>query len=266
MCRHLAYLGHPRTLRALLMEPPHSLERQSWAPRRQRHGTVNADGFGAGWYVPGRAEPVRYRRAQPIWSDASFASLAPTIATRCALAAVRSATPGFGPDESCAAPFLHGRWLFSHNGRLSDWQRARRALGGAVLDVGEAAAPVDSALLFGVAASAWSAGHSVGSGLAQAVAAGIDSGGGRLTLLATDGQVIAGTVVGEPLYVLRGDGFCVVASEPYDDDPAWQEVPDGSLVTASADAIGLEPIEGILGSTDLGGAGSDLSAAEKDSR
>ena len=44
MCRHLAYLGRPVPLRELLADPPHSLLRQSWAPRRQRHGTVNADG------------------------------------------------------------------------------------------------------------------------------------------------------------------------------------------------------------------------------
>ena len=127
MCRHLAYLGAPRSLEALVMDPPHSLYEQSWAPRRQRHGTVNVDGFGAGWYVD-RAAPVRYRRAQPIWTDASFASLAPTISTGCAVAAVRSATAGTSADEAAAAPFTHDRWLFSHNGRLHDWATARKAL------------------------------------------------------------------------------------------------------------------------------------------
>ena len=91
MCRHLAYLGEPRTLAELVVDRPHSLFEQSWAPARQKHGTVNVDGFGVGWYVD-RPTPVRYRRAQPIWTDASFASLAPTISTSCAVAAVRSAT------------------------------------------------------------------------------------------------------------------------------------------------------------------------------
>ena len=51
MCRHLAYLGPPVPLRALLFDPPHSLVRQSWAPRDMRGGgTINADGFGVGWY------------------------------------------------------------------------------------------------------------------------------------------------------------------------------------------------------------------------
>ncbi|MFD0803813.1 class II glutamine amidotransferase, partial [Streptomonospora algeriensis] len=76
MCRHLAYLGAPRTLHALLYADPHSLHTQSYAPREQRHGTVNADGFGTGWYAPDRAEPLRYRRAMPIWADSSFADAA----------------------------------------------------------------------------------------------------------------------------------------------------------------------------------------------
>ena len=76
MCRHLAYLGEAATLRSLLTDPPHSLQAQAWAPRRQRHGVLNADGFGVGWYADGDPVPARYRRARPIWSDPSFADLA----------------------------------------------------------------------------------------------------------------------------------------------------------------------------------------------
>ncbi len=57
MCRHLAYLGPEEPLGRVLVEPPHSLFRQSWAPRRQRYGTVNADGFGVGWYAPRGSRP-----------------------------------------------------------------------------------------------------------------------------------------------------------------------------------------------------------------
>src|ERR1035438_9234042 len=63
MCRHLAYLGPPVTLREVICDPPFGLMRQAWAPRRQRHGTVNADGFGVGWYADGDPDPARYRRA-----------------------------------------------------------------------------------------------------------------------------------------------------------------------------------------------------------
>lgn len=65
MCRHLAWFGEPLALSSVTLEAPFSLLQQSYAPRHQEHGVVNADGFGAGWYVHARPEPVRYRRAQP---------------------------------------------------------------------------------------------------------------------------------------------------------------------------------------------------------
>jgi len=236
MCRHLAYLGSPASVHDLVVAPQHGLFEQSWAPRRQRHGTVNVDGFGAGWYVD-RVEPVRYRRAQPIWTDASFASLVPTISTRCALAAVRSATVGMSPDEAAAAPFTHGRWLFSHNGRLADWATARKALLPQAADVADTRVNVDSALLFGLAVAAWEAGASLPDGLAAAARAVLDHGGGRLTMLAADGATVAGVVVGEPMHVLSTSSGTVIASEPHDDDPRWRELADATVVHLTIDGL-----------------------------
>jgi glutamine amidotransferase len=236
MCRHLAYLGVPRTLESLVTAPPHSLYEQSWAPRQQRHGTVNVDGFGVGWYVD-RAEPVRYRRAQPIWTDASFASLAPTVATSCAVAAVRSATEGMSPDEAAAAPFTHGRWLFSHNGRLHDWTTARKALLPQVADVQDARVGVDSALLFGLAVAQWEAGASLAEGLADTARSVLAHGGGRLTMLAADGDSIAAVVVGEPVHVHATSAGTFLAAEPHDDDPGWREIADGTVVHVGADGL-----------------------------
>ncbi|MBM0239904.1 class II glutamine amidotransferase, partial [Micromonospora sp. ATA32] len=121
MCRHLAYLGAPVSLRSLLYDPPHSLVRQSWAPGDMRGGgTINADGFGVGWY-PGDGDPVRYRRAQPIWGDPTLPELAAVTVTGAVLAAVRSATVGMPVLHTAAAPFAEGRWLFSHNGVVRGW-------------------------------------------------------------------------------------------------------------------------------------------------
>src|SRR3954454_20118538 len=126
MCRHLAYLGPAITLEALLLAPTHSLLRQSWAPRLQCHGTVNADGFGVGWWQPGhRPEPARYRRAIPMWADRSFASLAGVVTASSVVAAVRSATPPLPVEESGCAPFTAGPWLFSHNGVIDGWSEGR---------------------------------------------------------------------------------------------------------------------------------------------
>ena len=90
MCRHLAWLGAPRSLGDLVLQPPHGLLVQSYAPRRQQHGLMNADGWGVGFHAEARPEPARWRSNRPLWSDASFASVAPLISSGCVLAAVRS--------------------------------------------------------------------------------------------------------------------------------------------------------------------------------
>ncbi len=52
---------------------------------------------------------------------------------------------------------------------------------------------------------------------------------GALNLLLTDGTDIAATAIDNSLY-LRSDPGLLVASEPLDDDAAWIEVENGSLV------------------------------------
>ena len=43
--------------------------------------------------------------------------------------------------------------------------------------------------------------------------------------------------------MLRTDDGVVVASEPYDDDPRWTDVPDHHLVDVTADAVTLTDLE-----------------------
>ena len=251
MCRHLAWMATdgagPASLHDLVLAAPHSLQVQAWAPRHQRFGTVNVDGYGVGWYVPDRDEPVRFRRAQPIWTDASFASLAPAVTTTAALAAVRSATQGFAAsDETCCAPFTHGRWLFSHNGRVDGLVSHRDLLDDAVWEVPDVRAPVDSAVVFGVALRAWLDGAGLGEGLAHAVSTVRSrvgpAGVARLSLLATDGTALAGTTCGEALVVRRDGRGTVLASEPTDDEPGWQELPPGCLVVADPGGVRVTPL------------------------
>jgi glutamine amidotransferase len=249
MCRHLGYLGRSRTLHELIYAPPYSLEHQSYAPRMSATCLVNADGYGAGWY-PGPAGerdpaqgaghadgagPVRFRRSQPIWTDVSFAEVARVITTRCLVAAVRSATTGFPVDESCAQPFRAGSMLFSHNGRIEDFTGVEgklRELAGDLATMPDARAAVDSALLFALAVRARRAGAGLGAALAEVVTTMADLSPGRYNLLAADGgSALAATRWGDTLYVRESAGTAVIASEPYDDEPGWREVPDRSLVT-----------------------------------
>jgi glutamine amidotransferase len=233
MCRHLAWLGRPKTLAELVLEPPSSLLVQSWAPRRQRYGTVNADGWGVGFYVPGRADPARWRSARPLWAEPSFASVAPVLTSGCVLAAVRSATVGMPLEESAAAPFTDGRALLSHNGVV-----ARTALppvrGSGVV----AESTVDSALL---AALVFDRGLDALAGTVREVAAADPA--ARLNLLLADGTRLLATTWGDTLSVLTTADGTALASEPWDDDPAWRDVPDRHLVEVTPDGVCLTPIE-----------------------
>ncbi len=66
----------------------------------------------------------------------------------------------------------------------------------------------------------------------------------RLNLLLTDGRTITATAWGDTLWYLSQPGrYTVVASEPYDDDPQWQEVPDRTLLAATPTDVLLTPLK-----------------------
>ena len=244
MCRHLAYLGPESALGRILVDPPHSLFRQSWAPRRQRHGTVNADGFGVGWYAEGDPVPGRYRRSGPIWGDLSFTDLARVVRSGALLAAVRDANVPGADNEAAAAPYAAGPWLFSHNGAVAGWPRSL-VPGVPPVDLLSMEARNDSALVWALVLNRLRAGDEEGQALADTV---LDvaraAPGSRLNLLLTNGEAIAATAWGDTLWYLAEPGrSTVVASEPYDDDPHWVEVPDRTLLAASRTDVLLTPLK-----------------------
>jgi glutamine amidotransferase len=251
MCRHLAYLGPPASLRSVLIDPPHGLYRQAWAPRMQRPGAVNADGFGVGWYAPDDPQPARYRQAIPMWADESFGDLARVTRAGALLAAVRNATPGTSHGPAAVAPFRSGPWLFSHNGAVAGWPDSVAGLAAtlsarALLDL---AARVDSALVWALVLDRLRSGAAPAEALADTLgalyAAGVH---GRFNFLLTDGNAIAATRAGHSLYYRQAasdTGTVTVASEPGDDEPGWIEVPDGSVVTATPQEVSVAPLAGL---------------------
>lgn len=250
MCRHLAYLGPPTTLAALIVEPPHGLLRQSWAPVDMRGGgTINADGFGAGWYPAPGADAARYRSDRPMWSDASFAAIAPVTSSHGVLAAVRSGTVGMPVVSTAAAPFAAGRWLFSHNGVIRGWPGSVAALAGRlpVVDLLTLDAPTDSALLWALVRHGLSSGADPAQVLADTVhAVSAAAPGSRLNLLLTDGATIWATAWDHALAVrVTGSGpaaTATVVSEPHDQLPGWIEVPDRNLLIAVPGQYRVEPL------------------------
>ncbi|MGW1952908.1 ergothioneine biosynthesis protein EgtC [Streptomyces sp. NPDC001920] len=247
MCRHLAYVGPAEPLGRLLVEPPHGLYRQSWAPRRQRYGTVNADGFGVGWYAEEDPVPARYRRAGPVWADPSFADLARVVRSTALLAAVRDATVPGADQEAAAAPFGTGPWLFSHNGAVKDWPGSLTPLvaGLPAVDLLRMEARNDSAFVWALVLARLRGGDDPAQALADTVVEVAEAApASRLNLLLTDGETVTATAWGDTLwYLTRPGGGTVVASEPYDDDPHWQEVPDRTLLAASRSDVLLTPLK-----------------------
>jgi glutamine amidotransferase len=228
MCRHLGWLGEPASVASLVLDPPYGLLVQSYSPRRQKNGLMNADGWGVG-FLDGE-DVRRWRSAAPLWGDASFASVAPALRSGCIIAAVRSATIGMPIEPSASAPFSDGTWLLSHNGVVDR----------SVLPPSAAAeSTVDSAVL---AALIFDRGlDTLGDTVVEVGAADPNA---RLNILAANGSRMVATTWGDTLSVLRRDDGVVLASEPYDDDPTWQEVPDRHLVDVRGSHVELTPLRG----------------------
>jgi glutamine amidotransferase len=245
MCRHLAYVGPEVSLKSLLIDPPYGLYRQAWAPRMQRHGTVNADGFGIGWYASGDPVPARYRRAVPIWGDPSLPDLARVTRSSAVLAAVRDATVGTALGEAAAAPFASGSWLFSHNGLLAGWPASAAGLA-RVEPLLALEAMTDSAFLWALVVERLRSGTAPDIALAATIDAVEAAGGtGRFNFLLTDGRTIVATTAGDTLWYRRADDGLTVASEPCDDEPGWAEVPDRQLLTAAPSQVTVRPLSSL---------------------
>lgn len=227
MCRHLGWLGAPVSVSSLVLDPPNGLLVQSYSPRLQKHGTINADGWGVGFFDPAVR---RWRSDKPLWGDTSFASIAPALRSGCVIAAVRSATVGMPIEPSASAPFTDGVWLLSHNGIVD-----RSVLP----PVSAAESTVDSAVL---AAHIFDRGMDALGDIIARVAA--DDPRARLNILAANGSRLLATTWGDTLFALQRADGTVLASEPYDDDPSWRDIPDRHLVEVSGADLTLTPMEG----------------------
>jgi len=226
MCRHLGWLGADVTISSLVLDPPQGLRAQSYAPRRQKHGLMNADGWGVGFFDG--AVPRRWRSSAPLWGDVSFDSIAPALRSHCMVAAVRSATVGMPIEASATAPFTDGNWLLSHNGVVDR----------TVLPLTSSAESFcDSAIL---AATIFSRGlDALGDTVTEI---GVADPLARLNILVANGSRLLATVWGDTLSILRRDDGVVLASEPYDDDPDWEDLPDRHLVEVTTERVTLSAL------------------------
>lgn len=250
MCRIAAYIGSDIPAAPLVFHGDHSLYRQSWAPRELLSGSVNADGYGVVWYGPNG--PARRSSTSPIWHDEDLRGGLAGVSSGCILAALRNATVGLAVDRSGALPMMHERWTFVLNGYVPEFRPAHmRALRADLPDdlYGELRGSSDTETLFLLTLTALREGASLGDALLQTsarVRSRVGTEEAQLTMVLSDGTSLAAvrtsTVVRtNSLYLADGPAFAtggvVLASERFDDDPAWRPIDGHSLVEVGADQV-----------------------------
>ncbi|MCJ0904066.1 ergothioneine biosynthesis protein EgtC [Rhodococcus sp. ARC_M6] len=244
MCRHLGYVGPVTSVRDLLHFGSHSLVRQSWAPKEMRGGgTINADGFGAAWWSGGVLG--RYRSVSPIWSDPTVEETLSHVHSGAVIAAVRSATEGMAVEIGACAPFVDDRFALSHNGVVVRWPAAVTSLAEGIpaVQLLTMPAPTDSALLWTLLRDRLET-MSPESAVATVVHdVSFLAHGSKLNLLLGDGNEMWATAWGHSLYALVDESSALIASEPLDDSPGWEQIPDRALVCARPGHLIITPIQ-----------------------
>jgi len=250
MCRLAAYLGQDLLLHKLLNEPPNSLIKQSWDAEELREATLNADGFGFGWYLDER-QPAIYTSTLPIWSDANLGGLARTLRKHLWLAYVRSATPGQPLSQANTQPFQAGQFLFMHNGRIDGFNEGPRAQFHSYLDADIAAGiqgNTDSEYLFALFRQHYRQTPITEMALlnsSKALEAILDGTPALVNMMISDGHSIfscrhaLGGDLCPSLYYTRSHPAypeaLVIASERFSATEHWQEVAAHTLLIAKPD-------------------------------
>jgi predicted glutamine amidotransferase len=272
VCRFVLYLGPRTRLSSLIVDPHHSLIRQS-VHSREREEPLNGDGFGIGWYAKELApEPAVFRSITPAWNNRNLQNLARVVASDCVLAHVRAATQSSGVNEANCHPFRWQRYLCMHNGDIGDFRLVRRRLLASVCD--EAFANVygstDSEHFFALYIDSWLAidDDDPARRMARALSTAIErvlelvreAGAGSpsyMNVAIADGNhAVVSRFTNDPdsrpeslyyfsgaLYpelpepgVARGTHHAVtVSSERLTTDPGWTEVPPGQIIVLRRD-------------------------------
>jgi predicted glutamine amidotransferase len=153
----MLYLGPVTRLTSLIIDPVHSLIRQS-THSSEREEPLNGDGFGVGWYATElTAEPAVFRSITPAWNNRNLQNLARVVASDCVLAHVRAATQSSGVNEANCHPFRWRRHLCMHNGDIGEFRRVRRRLLASVCDeaFGNVYGSTDSEHFFALYIDSW---------------------------------------------------------------------------------------------------------------
>jgi glutamine amidotransferase len=123
MCRLYGLRAtEPTRIECSLVKAQNALMAQS---RRDREGLSHAHGWGVAEHPDGL--PFVEKQAWAAYDGEHFEKTAARIYSRAAIAHVRRATVG-RPCLENTHPFVHGIWLFAHNGTVPNFERVRERL------------------------------------------------------------------------------------------------------------------------------------------
>lgn len=100
-------------------------------------GSLNADGFGIGWYSVKEDDntPCVFTSISPAWNNTNLRKLCEKVESGLLFAHVRAAYPGIPVAETNCHPFQSGRYLWMHNGGVARFRRLRRKMLSLLSDV-----------------------------------------------------------------------------------------------------------------------------------
>ncbi len=163
---------------------------------------------------------------------------------------MRDATTGSAVEESSTSPFSDAGWLFAHNGKFKDFDGPEGVgLRRMVSDrrMASVRGTSDSEVLFALILDRIEGGAGPQEALTWCVGVCRERSSGAFNFLLTDGEAIHATGCGDSLFVMEGGtrtpGGVVVASEPFDDDPAWKSVPEFSAVEVTGGGVEIKPLK-----------------------
>ena len=287
MCRLYGFRANePTRLECSLVRAQNALMAQSMG---DREGLTHGHGWGVAEHPDG--VPFVEKQAWAAYHGEHFKKTAARVYSRAVIAHVRRATVG-APSLENTHPFVHGRWLFAHNGTVRGFDEIRDRLLPELdeLHRTEIHGTTDSEHVFRYLLTLWERHperpliETLRDGLEQVIAWAGDVGpleGVSLNVLWTDGEQMVGARLNRSLWYLERDGLMrcpicgethvhhdpkqpyravEIASEPITDEP-WREVPNGTVFGVDPDySLHIAP----LGPLGLKAAGAISAEAPQD--
>ena len=270
MCRLYGFRANePTKVECSLVHAQNALMAQS---RRDLAGLTHGHGWGVAEHPDG--VPLVEKQAWAAYHGERFKKTAARVYARSVIAHVRRATVG-PPALENTHPFVHGVWLFAHNGTVPNFDRLRDRLIEALdpLHRNEIRGTTDSEHVFRYLLTLWE--RNPGAPLLETLRMGLEQivawsreidreARISLNVLWTDGDRMVGSRLGRTLWYLERDGIVPceicgkshvhhdpkqayraveIASEPLTGED-WLNVPDATVFNVDPDLrLRFEPLE-----------------------